>query len=98
VTSDYEKFQRLLTSLERLKTYMPFAQLKNFPAYQNILVMGDAARPFIIDLLRDGDHWPGWITLLRELTPTMDPVTIHERGNIAEEAKAWCRLADVKGW
>lgn len=98
MTSDYEKFQRLLTSLERLKTYMSFVQLRKFPAYQNIIAMGDTARPFIIDLLRDGDYWPGWVTILRELTPTMDPVTIREKGDAAGEARAWIRLADVKGW
>ena len=98
MTPDYEKFRHLRTSLERLATYMTLDKLKKFPAYHNIIAMGDAARPFIIGILREGDCWAGWFVLLRELTPDMDPVANHEQGSPEAMARAWLRLADIKGW
>lgn len=96
---DFETFKQMAHSLERLTAHLSLSnQVRKFPAYRNLLAAGESVRPFIIDMLRDGDRWPVWFMLLRELTPDMNPVSKEDKGNLEKMAQAWIRLAEVKGW
>ena len=98
MTVNYSQFRHLRTSLEGLSVYMSLDKIKRFPAYKNIIAMGDVAKPFIMDILREGDRWMGWFTLLHELTPDMNPVADHERDDPEAMVRAWLKLAEIKGW
>lgn len=95
----YAEFCRLVGAIEDQTRFMSsLGKAKSFPAYANILAMGDAARGFIIRELRRGVYKWLWFELLHELVPGMNPVAREDRGKLDAIATAWLKLADIKKW
>jgi hypothetical protein len=62
--------------------------MANHPAYREIIAMGWAAVPLILDELRtEPDHW---FWALREITGE-DPVAPQDRGVLRKMTEAWLR-------
>jgi hypothetical protein len=71
-----------VSSLTRMVTH---------PAYQQIIGMGGAALPLLLDeLRREPDHW---FWALRAITGE-DPVAAEERGRLDAMTAAWLRWAE----
>jgi len=95
----YDEFCRLVGAIEDQTRFLSsLGKAKHFPAYQNIVAMGDTARRFIIRELRRGVHKWLWFELLHELVPGMNPVSKADRGKLDAIAAAWLKLADIKKW
>ena len=95
----YEEFHRLVSAIEHLTQYSSvIGYAKRFPAFENLVAMGDAAREFIFREMRRGDYRWLWFELLCELVPDMNPVLRAERGRLKEMSEAWIKLADIKKW
>ena len=71
------------------------ALLVNHPAFQEIIRLGHAAVPF---MLQDLEKRPRlWVWALPDITGA-DPVPVSDRGNIAKMSEAWLRWARTNGY
>jgi hypothetical protein len=65
------------------------------PAYQQIIGMGPAAIPLILEELRKSpDHWFWALTAITGA----DPVPAADRGNVSRMAAAWLEWAGAHGY
>jgi hypothetical protein len=95
----YAEFQRLVDTMETLTQHMSsLGRTTHFPAFKNLIAMGDTARTFIFREMRRGVYKWLWFELLHKLTPDMNPVARAERGKLKEMSEAWIKLADIKKW
>lgn len=95
----YEEFCQMVAAIERMTAHLSsLGKAKQFPAFQNILAMGDTARTFIFREMRRGDWRWLWFELLAELVPGVNPVSEWQRGKIDEMSAAWLKLAEIKKW
>jgi hypothetical protein len=69
--------------------------LRNHPAFQELIRMGEAVVPL---MLRDLEERPRlWVWALPRITGA-DPVPASERGNIAKMSDAWLRWGREHGY
>jgi hypothetical protein len=62
--------------------------LRNHPAFQEIIALGEAVIP---EMLRDLEERPRlWVWALPQIAQE-DPVPVADRGNIAKMSQAWLR-------
>jgi len=70
-------------------------ELRNHPAFQEIIALGEAAVPL---MLRDLEERPRlWVWALPRITGA-DPVPPADRGNIAKISEAWLRWGREHGY
>jgi hypothetical protein len=69
-------------------------QMVNHPAYQEIIRLGNAAVPFLIEDLRAEPHY--WFPALQAITGD-DPVAPEDRGSVRKMAAAWLDWAGARG-
>ena len=70
-------------------------ELRNHPAFQEIIGLGEAVVPF---LLRDLEERPRlWVWALPKITGA-DPVPGSDRGNISKMTEAWLRWGREHGY
>ena len=93
---DPKTFQRLADQWEDETMYLSNPrQIAQHPAYQEILGMGIAAVPLILERLRDrGGHW---FSTLRNMTAA-DPVLPEDRGNVPAMTAAWMEWGRRNGY
>src|SRR5437016_3593381 len=87
-------FQALVLRWKRERgPHSSSARLTSHPAYQEIIALGPAVVPLLLqELERAPDHW---FRALHALTGA-DPVPDASRGKVREMANAWLRWARAK--
>ncbi len=65
------------------------------PAYREIIEMGEAVLPLILEDLRDGGGH--WYRALREITGE-NPVPEEDRGWSKKMRRAWVEWGEERGW
>ena len=93
---DAERFRKLADQWEDETMYLSNPhQMARHPAYQEILGMGIAAVPLILDRMKDrGGHW---FSTLRAITAA-DPVPPQDRGNVPAMTLAWLAWGERNGY
>ena len=93
---DAERFRQLADQWEDETKYLSNPhQMAGHPAYQEILGMGIAAVPLILDRMKDrGGHW---FSTLRAITAA-DPVPPQDRGNVPAMTSAWLEWGESNGY
>ena len=91
-----ERFRKLADQWEDETKYLSNPhQMARHPAYQEILRMGIAAVPLILDRMKDrGGHW---FSTLRTITAA-DPVAPQDRGNVPAMTSAWREWGESNGY
>jgi hypothetical protein len=91
-----EHFRRLeATWMAQVGHHSSTTKLVQHPAFQEIVRMGPAVIPF---MLQDLEKRPRlWVWALPAITGT-DPVPVADRGNIAKMSAAWLRWARENGY
>ena len=91
-----ERFDALVARWKRERgPHSSSARLTNHPAYQEIIDLGPAAVPLLLqELEREPDHW---FRALHALTGA-DPTSQSSKGKIREMAVAWLRWARDNGY
>jgi hypothetical protein len=78
-----------------LGTSPPAELLRNHPAFQDIISMGEAVVPLMLQDLQVRPRL--WVWALPEITGS-DPVPASDRGNIARMSEAWVRWGKANGY
>ncbi len=93
---DLKDFQRLADQWEEETMYLSnFRQMARHTAYQEIISMGIAATPSILERLQErGGHW---FPVLRTIT-NADPVPPEDRGNVLAMTAAWLEWGKRNGY
>jgi hypothetical protein len=91
-----ERFRRLeATWLGEVGYSSSSTVLRNHPAFQEIIGLGEAVVPL---MLRDLEERPRlWVWALPRITGA-DPVPVADRGNIARMSEAWLRWGRAHGY
>ena len=91
-----EKFQRLAIVWHRAVAHHSSSRIRhNHPAYQEIISMGPAVVPLLLqDLESNRRHW---FAALAAITGT-DPVAEEDAGNIPRMAEAWLQWGRENGY
>jgi hypothetical protein len=91
-----ERFRRLeATWMGEVGHHSSTTKLVNHPAFQEIIRMGQAVVPF---MLQDLEKRPRlWVWALPAITGA-DPVAADDRGDIAKMSEAWLRWARDNGY
>ena len=91
-----EHFRRLeATWLEEVGYSSSSTVLRNHPAFQEIIALGEAIIPA---MLRDLEERPRlWVWALPHIAHE-DPVLVADRGNIAKMSQAWLRWGRERGY
>jgi hypothetical protein len=91
-----ERFRRLeATWMAEVGYSSSSTELRNHPAFQEVIGMGEAVVPLI---LRDLEKRPRlWVWALSRITGA-DPVPASDRGNIAKMSEAWLRWGREHGY
>lgn len=91
-----ERFRRLeRTWMAEVGHYSSTTKLVNHPAFREIIRMGRAVVPL---MLQDLEKRPRlWVWALPKITGA-DPVSESDRGNIAKMSEAWLRWARANGY
>ena len=94
-TPDIDTFRRLVARWKEDTEFLSSTtKMTAHPAYQEIIRMGPAAVPLILEeLRRECDHW---FTALRTITGE-NPVPAEDRGKVERMREAWLRWAEAKG-
>lgn len=92
-----ERFEHLVDQWKQFESPSSSAMdLAMHPAYQQIIGMGPAAIPWIIEELeREPDHW---FWALHCLTGGLDPVSTPDRGDLEAMSAAWIKWAKENGY
>lgn len=92
-----ERFEHLVDQWKQFENPSSSAMdLAMHPAYQQIIGMGPAAIPWIIEELeREPDHW---FWALHCLTGGIDPVPVADRGDLEAMSAAWVKWAKQNGY
>ena len=91
-----ERFRRLeATWMAEVGHHSSTTRLVNHPAFQEIIHMGQAVVPF---MLQDLEKRPRlWVWALPDITGA-DPVPAEDRGNVARMSEAWLRWGKEHGY
>jgi hypothetical protein len=91
-----ERFRRLeATWMSEVGYSSSSTELRNHPAFQEILSLGEAVVPL---MLRDVEERPRlWVWALPRITGA-DPVPASDRGNIAKMSEAWLQWGRAHGY
>jgi hypothetical protein len=91
-----ERFRRLQkTWIAEVGHFSSSSVLRRHPAFQEILTLGEAVVPL---MLQDLEKEPRlWVWALPQITGT-DPVPEPDRGNITKMSEAWLRWGKAKGY
>lgn len=91
-----ERFQRLAAAWHQAVAHHSSSRIRdNHPAYQEIIRMGTAVVPLLLqDLATNRRHW---FTALAVITGA-DPVPPEDAGNISRMTEAWLRWGREHGY
>ena len=91
-----QKFERLAATWEYNNALMSSAEkMILLPEYQEIIGMGQAVVPFILEELKRKPNY--WFWALKAITGE-DPVNPSDRGNLQKMTNAWLKWGEGEGY